>query len=528
MMAKTDMAPTGPDLSRGLSPLDIPEQGFVAGHVGGEAVLLSRIDGEFHAVSGSCTHYGAPLSEGLVVGETVRCPWHHACFSLRTGAAIKAPAFDALQRWQVESQGEQVFVRTKLEREDSKRGTVASHPGKIVIVGGGAAGFAAAEMLRRRGFAGRLTILSEDDSPPCDRPNLSKDYLAGTAPEDWIPLKPPAFYQASDIDLRLDTPVSRIDVRSKQAIAENGMAYDFDALLLATGAEPIRLDTPGFDLPTVHTLRSLEDARRIIAGTRGAATAAIIGASFIGLEAAASLRARGLEVHVVAPEDVPMSKVLGPEIGAFVRSLHEANGVQFHLGHTAQAYDGRQLVLDDGDVILADLVVVGVGVRPRTALAARSGIAVDNGVLVDEYLETSVPGIFAAGDLANHPRPGSGERLRIEHWVVAERQGQTAAANMLGGRERYDDVPFFWSRHYEASIHYLGHAASWDETIVAGSVAAGDCTVRFCDGGSTRAFASIGRPFETMVEAARMAMGSAAASCPHVGCRPVAPVVRGH
>jgi NADPH-dependent 2,4-dienoyl-CoA reductase/sulfur reductase-like enzyme/nitrite reductase/ring-hydroxylating ferredoxin subunit len=528
-MAHSETDPTGPNFAEGVRAEEIPSSGFLAGHVDGEPVLLSGIEGKFHAVGATCTHYGAPLSEGLAVGDTVRCPWHHACFSLRTGTALKAPAFDSLPSWKVEQEGDLIFVRTKLEAQACEQSPLRSHPRRIVIVGGGAAGFAATEMLRRRGYQGELTMLSEDEALPCDRPNLSKDYLAGTAPEEWIPLKPADFYEENRIDLHLGARVARIDVARRKVIRDDGIAYPFDALLLATGAAPVRLQTPGFDRPNVHTLRTLGNAGAIIEATKEAKAAAVIGASFIGLEVAASLATRGLKVHVIAPDAIPMQKILGPEIGLYVRHLHERHGVVFHLGHKAQSYDGERLVLDDGNTVAAELVVLGVGVTPRSALASQCGIAVDDGIRVDEYLETNVPGIFAAGDVANYPLPGTGERARIEHWVVAQRQGQTAALNMLGERQAYRDVPFFWSRHYDVSIHYVGHAAAWDEARVSGSVPAGDCEVRFYETGVQHALASIGRPLESLIEEAR---AEAEGASPPSGCGELvsssAPLFHGH
>jgi NADPH-dependent 2,4-dienoyl-CoA reductase/sulfur reductase-like enzyme/nitrite reductase/ring-hydroxylating ferredoxin subunit len=500
-MAETTQ-PTGPDLAAGIKLADVPPEGMLGGHSGGEPVLLSYVDGRIHAVGGSCTHYGGPLAEGLAGDGIVRCPWHHACFSLKTGEALKAPAFDPLDRWRVEIEGERLFVRAKLPSVEPDPAPVphlaGAGPERIVIVGGGAAGFAAAEMLRRLGFEGALTMLSADEAPPCDRPNLSKDYLAGTAPEEWIPLKDEDFYRSKRIDLRLGVEVESIDPRGRTVTAAGGQSFPYDRLLLATGAEPIRL--PGPDDSKVHVLRSLADARAIIAGAKDAAKAAVIGASFIGLEAAAALRARGLEVHVVAPDSVPMARILGAEIGAFVRALHESHGIVFHLGRRATGLDGRGLILDDGTTIAADLVVAGIGVKPRTALAAAAGLKVDDGILVDEYLETSEQGIYAAGDVASYPRPGGGERIRVEHWVAAQRQGQAAAANMIGRRRRFEDVPFFWSRHYDTSIFYVGAARQWDERRIQGSVPAGDCTIRYYEKGVMRASASIGRELENLRE----------------------------
>lgn len=496
--------PIGPDLAAGVSLDQLPEGAWIAGHVGEHTVLLSRFGGEFSAVGGACTHYGGPLAEGLVVGETMRCPWHHACFSLRTGEALAAPAFDRLERWAVEVEGPTVFVRGKLDAPAKATANGDRGPKRIVIVGGGAAGFAAAEMLRRRGYAGVLTMLSADDAPPCDRPNLSKDYLAGSAPEAWIPLKGEDFYRDNAIDLRLGVTVTRIDTVAREVIAASGDRFDYDALLLATGSEPVRLDTPGFDGPNVHTLRSLSDSRGIIAAAQDARGVAVIGASFIGLEVAAALRIRGLEVHVVAPDAVPMARVLGPDLGRHIRALHEAKGVVFHLEQTATSYSGRTLQLAAGGAIEADFLVVGVGVRPRIELAQAAGLAVDKGVMVDAFLETSVPGIFAAGDIARYPDPRTGETIRVEHWVAAERQGQLAAVNMLGHRQPMAAAPYFWSNHYDLAIRYVGHASEPGEVVLDGSIEDEDATVRFLREGQLQAAASVGRDRQNLEIAAAL------------------------
>jgi NADPH-dependent 2,4-dienoyl-CoA reductase/sulfur reductase-like enzyme len=383
-------------------------------------------------------------------------------------------------------------------KRDVQPVTTAAVPKAVVIVGGGAAGFAAAEMLRRRHYAGSLVMLSDDDAPPVDRPNLSKDYLAGTAPEEWLELRGSDFFHEQGIDLRLGTTVSSIDVGARTLALGDDSTLAFDRLLLATGAEPVRLQLPGIDLPHVFNLRTLRDCRRIIERATVARRAVVMGASFIGLEVAASLRARGVEVHVVAPDRRPMERVLGPQVGDFVRRLHEAHGVVFHLEDTATRIDERQVTLKQGGAIDADLVVVGVGVRPRLALAEKAGLAVDRGVLVDPYLETSAPGIFAAGDIARWPDPRSGTAIRVEHWAVAQRQGQTAALNMLGGRQPFDVVPFFWSQHYDVPINYVGHAENWDEVVIDGDLDARDCALRYVRGGRLLAVASINRDLESL------------------------------
>ncbi|MEM5314490.1 FAD-dependent oxidoreductase [Paraburkholderia sp. JHI869] len=489
---------SGPDLAQGVPVESLGEAGLLSGHVGNDAVLIARLGDEFFAIDAACTHYHGPLAEGLIVRDTVRCPWHHACFSLRTGEAVRAPALSPVACWATEIRGDKIVVLHKKAPSAGSVTSPAGAPQKIVIVGAGAAGFAAAERLRRLGYAGSLTMLSDDDAPPVDRPNLSKDYLAGSAPEDWLPLRDDAFYADQRIDLRLNAGVTRLHVAAQEVELADGSKVPYDRLLLATGAEAVRLPIPGMDLPHVRTLRTLADSRAIIARAANSRRAVVIGASFIGLEVAASLRARGLEVHVVAPEQRPMERVLGPQMGEFVQRLHEEHGVVFHLGNTASAIDAQQVSLQAGGKLDADLVVVGVGVRPRLALAEQAGLAIDRGVVVDACLQTSAPGVFAAGDIARWPDPHSGTAIRVEHWVVAERQGQTAAMNLIGGREKFDAVPFFWSQHYDVPINYLGHAQSWDEISVEGDIAGRDCFLRYKQGGRVLAVASIYRDVENL------------------------------
>jgi NADPH-dependent 2,4-dienoyl-CoA reductase/sulfur reductase-like enzyme/nitrite reductase/ring-hydroxylating ferredoxin subunit len=495
-MASDEKGPTGPDLSKGILASDLRDGAMLAGHIGEDAVLLARQNGRLFALSAHCTHYHGPLADGLLVGATVRCPWHHAHFSLETGEAIAAPALSPLTCWQVEERAGNIFVKSKKAQPPTK--TTGSTNEHIVIVGGGAAGFAAAEMLRRRGFAGRVTMLSNDDAAPVDRPNLSKDYLAGSAPEDWVPLRGNDWYAENKIDLKLKTDVVSLDAKSKELTLESGSKIKFDKLLLATGAEPVRLDIPGADQPHVHTLRSLGDCRAIIDQAKTAKRAVVIGASFIGLETAAALRARDIEVHVVAPEKRPLERVFGPQLGDFIRALHEEHGVKFHLENSITAIDGKGAVLKNGGTIDADVVVIGVGVRPRVALAEKAGLAIDKGVSVNEYMETSANGIYAAGDIARWPDAISGERIRVEHWVVAERQGQVAALNMLGIPTPFGSAPFFWSQHYDVPINYVGHAEKWDTIDIEGDVVKRDCVVRYKRGGRVLAVASIYRDKESL------------------------------
>jgi NADPH-dependent 2,4-dienoyl-CoA reductase/sulfur reductase-like enzyme/nitrite reductase/ring-hydroxylating ferredoxin subunit len=489
-----DIQLTGPDLTHGVPLSDLSDGGMLRGHAHGQAVLLARRGNEVFAVAADCTHYGASIADGLMVGDTVRCPWHHACFDLRTGEAVKAPALRPLTRWNVEHSDGTVRVTTESSSAVARRvvGDRSRLPRRIVIVGAGGAGDAAADMLRRRGHTGSLTMIGADSAPPADRPNLSKDYLAGNAPEEWIPLRTEDFYEERDIDLVLGQPVTGIDRSARRVVLQDGSEHAYDALLLATGASPVRLPD-SVTRGRVHYLRTLADSREIIAASAGAKRAVVIGASFIGLEVAASLRARGLGVDVVAPEEHPLERVLGREISDFIRKRHESKGVAFHLGRTVALCDEAGALLDDGERIAADLIVAGVGVRPNVSLAEEAGLEMDRGVAVNEQLQTSDPFIFAAGDIARYPDSRTGQRIRVEHWVVAQRQGQTAALNMLGVGTPFDDVPFFWSVHYDATINYVGHAEGWDEIRVDGSIEAMDCTVSYMSGGRTLAMASMGR-----------------------------------
>lgn len=488
-----------PDLSLGISSSQLPDGGMLAGHLGDAEVLLLRAGDKLYAIGATCTHYGAPLIEGLVVGDTIRCPWHHACFQLSSGAAIRPPALNDLACWRVEESNGMIYVREHLTPPSRPMLAPTGLPESVVIVGGGAAGNMAAETLRREGYAGLVTILSADADAPYDRPVLSKDYLSGHAQADWVPLRSPDFYADRQIDLRLQTRVVSIDKAAKELHLENNERMSYGALLIATGAEPVRLDVPGAGLAHVHVLRSLADCQSLLASLEMVANCVIVGASFIGLEAAAALRQRHISVHVVAPDVIPMARIMGPEIGEMVLELHKSKGVTFHLQTKPAAITPDSVVLTNGETIPADLVIVGIGVRPATALAEAAGLATDRGVLVDEFLETSAAGIYAAGDIARWPDHRSGGRLRVEHWIVAERQGQTAARNILGQRESFDAVPFFWTQHYDVSIDYLGHAEHWDTIDVDGDIAARNFIATFLQDGKKLAVISVGRDRETLM-----------------------------
>ena len=508
-MAGTEEGAKKRDFGDGFFVRDLSDGAMALGQAGGEDVVLVRRGDEFFSLGANCTHYHGMLAQGLIVGDTLRCPLHHACFSLRTGEALRAPALDPIPRWRVEKIGDKVFVREKLAALERKhlRGSAQSAPASVVIVGAGAAGLGAAEMLRREGYDGPLTMICADDWPPYDRPNLSKDFLVGAAPDDWMRLRLPGYYREQNINLVLNARVSALDISRKRVQLENGKMYEFASLLIATGAEPVRLQIEGATESQIHYLRTFADARAIVLRAKSAKRAAVVGASFIALEVAASLRTLGIAVDVIAPDKQPLESVMGSEVGLLIRGLHESHGVVFHLGETVEKLDGSKLLLSGGATLEADFVVLGVGVRPSLTLAEQAGLTIDRGIVVNQYLETSAPGVFAAGDVARWPDPHSGEKIRVEHWVVAEQQGQVAAKNILGYRERFEAVPFFWSVHYDVAINYVGHAERWDSVDIDGDLAGRNCAVSYKRAGHTLAVATISRDMQSLQVEAAMEAG---------------------
>ncbi|HEY4013269.1 MAG TPA: FAD-dependent oxidoreductase [Polyangiaceae bacterium] len=501
---------SGPDLTKSVALESIPEGGTLLGHAEGEAVLLARRGREVFAVAASCTHYGGPLAEGLVVGDEVRCPWHHACFSLRTGEAVRGPALNPIACFEVSIRGNDVSLLGKKNAAPARH---RSGPSSVVILGAGAAGNACAEALRREGYQGPITMIGAEPTLPIDRPNLSKDYLAGNAPEEWMSLRAADFYAEAKIDTVIGGRVTGIDVAKKSVRLAGTQSGDlpYGALVIATGAAPVRLPIEGADAPHVFTLRTLADSRAIIARTSTAKKAVIVGAGFIGLEVAASLRTRGLDVHVVAPEAVPFARVMGEELGRFIQKIHEEHGAVFHLGATPKSIAPGTLALASGERLEADLVVLGAGVRPEVSLAEGAGLALDRGIVVDAELRTSAPDVWAAGDVARWPDPRSGDEIRVEHWVVAERMGQLVAKNVLGAAEPCRIVPFFWSAHHDVTLNYVGHAERWDRIDSAGSLDARDAVFAFRRGGKITAIVTIGRDHAGLEAEAAMERGDDAA-----------------
>ena len=457
--------------------------------VGDTDVLLARIDGQYHAVGAACTHYGAPLAKGILTGTRVVCPWHHSCFSVVTGDLQEPPSLDALPRYSVRLDGDQVIVRVPAEQTDQRLPElVAPDPAderQFVIVGSGAAGVAAAEALREAAFRGRIVLLTADEQLPYDRTLLSKDYLAKEEDKGWIPMRSAEFYTQHGVDVRVGVRVTRLDAAAQELTLADGGTVRYDALLLAPGSAVQTLDVPGATLKGVELLRTLADAERIVAAAKASQRAVVVGASWIGMECAASLRERKVDVTVVSPDAVPFERTLGRDVGEMFQGLHAEQGVAFRFEAEVTGFDGADqvtgVVLDTGETLPADLVVVGIGVHPATDAFDALPRNDDGSFSVDEHMRVvgaSGP-IYAAGDSARYPDPTSGKTIRVEHWRVAMQQGRTAAFNMAGQSRVLDDAPFFWTQQYGTSFRYAGNAEEWDEIVVDGDLQARDALVYY-------------------------------------------------
>jgi NADPH-dependent 2,4-dienoyl-CoA reductase/sulfur reductase-like enzyme/nitrite reductase/ring-hydroxylating ferredoxin subunit len=446
--------------------------------VGKTKVLLVRLQGKFYAIGGECTHYGGPLAEGALSGHRVTCPWHQAVFDVMNGGLLEPPALDAEPCYTVRVEGDDVFV--KVPKKPANRcasAMVRRDPADartFVILGAGAAGNAAAETLRQDGFTGRIVMITQELRLPYDRPNLSKGYLSGDAGPEALPWRTPEFYRDHDIEVLMGQRVDRVEVPLTTLTFADGRSLKYDALLLATGGVPRRLEIPGSQWPNVFTLRSADDADAIIGAALPGGRVVVIGTGFIGMEAAAALTKRGLAVTVVGHGSIPLMRQLGPEIGGMLQQAHEEHGVAFRLGRKPVRLEGygrvQAVVLDDGEALPADLVVVGLGVKPATDILRGVLLNPDGSVSTDRHLRVS-EGLYAAGDVARFPDWRTGDAIRIEHWRLAEQHGRIAAHNMAGRRVEFAGIPFFWSEQFDLTLQYVGHAESWDELIVHGDLA---------------------------------------------------------
>ena len=486
------------DLTAGVDLDDIPADGLLAGKVGDADVMLARWTDDagrpqVSALSAACTHRGAQLPNGRRVGDSVVCPFHHACFDLRNGEATSAPAIAPLDAYAVSVEGGRVTVSATSDPEPAQPTRVDNDRGvtRVVVVGGGAGGFAAVERLRRVGYTGALALVSGEPNLPLDRPELSKNYLSGGKQATDLPLLPAQWYAEHDVETHLGVNATALDLAERVVSLSDGTELTYDALVLSTGAEPARPDLPGFDRADAFLLRTKEDADAIVAASEGKRVV-VVGNGFIGLESAAALRQREVDVTVVAPGAVPMASQLGEDLGRVLRSLHEENGTRFVEGRAA-AWDGSELVLEDGQRLEADLLVVGLGVEPRTALAEAAGLQVDDGVLVDATFETPVRGVFAVGDIARFPDPLTGRSIRVEHWAQAQRSGALAAVNLLGGQQAITEPPFYWTQQFGKSFRLSGHAESLEHGEADGSAAEQKLLVTFREEGRVVAAAGLGR-----------------------------------
>lgn len=444
--------------------------------VGETDVLLVRREDRYAAYQAHCTHYGAPLAEGALSGDRIVCPWHHACFHADTGDQMEPPGLDSLQAFEVRLDGSDVVVRVPTEPEGDRVVPMSrrdpSEQRTFVVLGGGAAGEYALEALREKGFAGRLVMITKEAETPYDRPNCSKEYLQGEAPEEWMFLRAESFYDDLDVERMHGRTVVELDADAKVLAFEDGDELDFDGIVICTGGIPRQLDVDGSDLEGVHLLRSYQDARTILAAAREASSAVVVGASFIGMEAAFSLKKLGVDaVTVVAPENVPFEGTFGDRVGDMVRAIHEENGVRFRLGASVASFRGNGSVeavaLRNGNEVAAELVIVGVGVRPATDFIRGLELADDGAVVVDDHLRAAEH-IYAAGDIAEFPDWRNGERIRIEHWRLACQHGRLAGYNLAGEERSYRSIPYFWTAQFGTNIRYVGHASIWDEIIYDG------------------------------------------------------------
>ena len=435
----------------------------------GEADIILVRDGMLvSAFAATCPHAGAPLAEGAVCNHRLICPWHKATFRLRDGAVLEPPALDALTRYPVHVEGDDVLVSP--EPIQAERPTPAPAGPLVLIIGSGAGGTAAAVALRDLGFTGRITLIGNEVLEPYDRTVLSKFVLADMKPSDVPPLRRDGYWAEHWID-RIDATVIRVDAAARQVHLADGTVLDYETAVLATGAVATVPTLPGATLQGVLTLRSRQDAAAIVARSTWGARAVIVGSSFIGLEAASALQERGVHVTVVAPEEIPFARQFGPEIGAMFRRLHEANGTAFRLGARIAGIEGTEhataVLVEGGERLPADLVVLGVGVTPATAWVDGVEKAKDGGIVVDTTFHAR-NGLYVVGDSASFPF--AGKHLRIEHWRVAQQHGCIAAANIAGISRSYDSVPFFWTYHFGRRFEYLGHADHWDRLHIDGDL----------------------------------------------------------
>jgi apoptosis-inducing factor 3 len=501
-----------PDEAEGISTMpqyvaaalsDVPDGSMHPVTVENERMLLIREGDHIHAIGGVCPHAGAPLEQGLRNRDRIVCPWHKATFCIRTGALLEPPAVDSVPAYSAHIEGQRVLVT--IPPLAAELAVAKADPRTFAIIGAGGAGALAAQTLRHHGFNGRIVMLDRYNRVPYDRTLLSKYHLSGEPGAEKTPLQSQAFYKDHRIE-RCTAQVTALEPATKTITCADGSTLRYDAALLATGAAPSLPTIPGTHLRNTFLLRSIADADAILAQAERSETAVVLGASFIGMEVAASLRERGLGVTVVGTEAVPFQKQLGDKIGEVFVSLHSGHGVGFRLGRQVRALDGentvRSVVLDNGERLPADLVVIGFGVKPVADYLRGVPLNEDGGVPVDANLrvmanDRPVDGLYAAGDIAYFPLYGGATSARIEHWRVAQQQGRIAALNMAGQPTQFDAVPVFWTIQYMKRLDYIGHAADWDDIVVHGDLEKPEFLAYFVRNGTVAAAAGLDRDQDT-------------------------------
>lgn len=453
-------------------------------------VLLVKENGVISALGTKCTHYGAPLIKGVLSNGQLRCPWHGACFNSVTGDIEDFPGLDSLPCYSVNVEHGQVKVRAPVEMLKSNKRrkelvrSVPTNANTFVVIGGGGAAQTCVETLRQEGFTGKLILITREKHLPYDRPKLSK---ALDAKAEDLYLRNQDFFKCADITVMLETTATGVDSSEKSIVCNDGKKIKYDSLMIATGGQPLTLEIPGSDMKNVCLLRTPEDGNYIAANAVGKAVV-IIGSSFIGMEVASYLSSKARSINIIARGDVPFSPVFGEKIGLKIKMMFEEKGVIFHSNASVTQFTGNDGVLtgvelSSGDILPADLCVVGIGVKPNTGFLEGSGISMNERghVIVDEHLMTNIDGVYACGDIVEFPLATfNGRRVNISHWQMAESHGHTAAFNMLGKKKPLHTVPFFWSMMFGKSFRYAGYGVGYDDIVIQGNVDELKFTAYFC------------------------------------------------